>query len=113
MNFLLFIIDGNSGCFVMFNEGYVVEIIFNIICLGWGDEDEFLKYEFCYNISDGLIINYLNVGNGKNMLLINFFVGNKVNNFDLRVDVYVKDLFGDLIISSVVVKVGWEFLVIK
>lgn len=108
-----FITDGNSGCFVTPNEGYAVETIFNITCLGWGDEDEPLKYEFRYNTSDGLIINYPNVGNGKNTLSTNLPVGNKANNFDLRVDVYVKDSLGDLTISSVAVKVGREFSATK
>lgn len=104
-----FITDHNSGCFVTPNEGYAVETIFNITCLGWNDEDEPLKYEFRYNASDGLIINYPNVGTGKNTLSTNLPVGNKADNFDLRVDVYVKDSLGDLTISSVAVKVGREF----
>ena len=101
------------GCFVAPNEGYAVETIFNITCLGWTDEDEPLKYEFRYNTSDGLIINYPNVGTGKNTLSTNLPVGNKANDFDLRVEVYVKDSLGDLTISSVTVKVGQEFSVTK
>lgn len=108
-----FITDRNSGCFVTPNEGYAVETIFNISCLGWSDEDEPLNYEFRYNTSDGLIINYPNVGTGKNTLSTNLPVGNKADNFELRVDVYVKDSLGDLTISSVAVKVGWEFSAIK
>ena len=90
------------------NEGYAVETIFNITCLGWSDEDEPLTYEFRYNTSDGLIINYPNVGIGKNTLSTNLPVGNQAENFELRVDVYVKDSLGDLTISSVTVKVGRE-----
>lgn len=104
-----FITDHNSGCFVIPNEGYAVETIFNITCLDWNDEDEPLKYEFRYNTSDGLIINYPNVRTGKNTLSTNLPVGNKADNFDLRVDVYVKDSLGDLTISNVTVKVSWEF----
>lgn len=104
-----FIADRNSGCFVTPNEGYAVETIFNITCLGWNDENKPLKYEFRYNTSDGLIINDPNVGIEKNILSTNLPVGNKADNFLLRVDVYVKDSLGDLTISSVAVKVGQEF----
>ena len=108
-----YIADRNSGCFVMPNEGYAVETIFNITCSGWSDEDKPLKYEFRYNTSDGLIINDPNVGTRKNILATNLPVGNKADNFELRLDVYVKDSLGDLTISSVSVKVGREFLDIK
>lgn len=101
-----FIADRNSGCFVTPNEGYAVETIFNITCLGWSDEDNPLTYEFRYNTSDGLVINYPNLGIGMNTLSTNLPVGNRANNFELRVDVYVKDSLGDLTISSVAVKVG-------
>ena len=104
-----FITDSSSGCFVTPSEGYAVETIFNITCLGWSDEDTPLTYEFRYNTSDGLIINYPNVGTGKNTLSTNLPVGNKADNFVLRVDVYVKDSLGDLTISSVKVEVGMEF----
>jgi len=103
-----FIADRKSGCFVTPNEGYAVETIFNITCLGWSDENKPLKYEFRYNTSDGLIINDPNAGAEKNILWTTLPVGNKADNFLLRVDVYVKDSLGDLTISSVAVKVGYS-----
>ena len=108
-----FITAGNSGCFVTPSEGYAVETIFNITCLGWSDEDTPLTYEFRYNTSDGLIINYPKVGTGKGILSTNLPVGNEAHNFKLRVDVYVKDSLGDFTISSLQVKVGREFSAIK
>ncbi len=102
------IAEGNSGCFVTPSEGFAVETIFNITCVGWHDEDKPLTYEFRYNTSVGLVINYPNARIGMNTLSTNLPVGSKEDDFALRVDVYIKDSLGDSTISRVSVKVGQE-----
>ena len=94
----------NGGCYVTPNEGFAVQTVFNITCVGWWDEDEPLRYEFRYNTSAGLVINSPNAGT--NMLSTNLPVGDKAKNFELPVDIYVQDSLGDLIISRINVKVG-------
>lgn len=105
-----FITEGNARCFVTPKEGFAVETIFNITCVGWSDEreDEPLMYEFHYNTSVGLVINYPNARIGMNTLSTNLPVGSRMDDFELRVDVYIKDSLGDLTISRVAVKVCQE-----
>lgn len=103
VNFLFDEKNEGGGCFVIFDDGFVVEMLFNIICIGWNDEDKFLKYEYYYNMSVGIVINYLKVIN--NMLFIYFFVGDRVKDFELLVGIIVMDKFGDKRISKIRVKV--------
>ena len=107
-NSLPFIPEGNGGCFVTPSEGFAVETIFNITCFGWRDEDEPLSYEFRYNTSVGLVINYPNARIGMNTLYTNLPVGSRADDFDLKVDVHIKDSLGDFTIRRVTVKVNAE-----
>ena len=103
-----FLSKGSRGCFVTPSEGFAVETIFNITCFGWRDEDEPLTYEFRYNTSVGLVINYPNARIGMNTLSTNLPVGSRADDFLLKIDVHIKDSLGDFTIRRVTVKVNAE-----
>ena len=101
-----FIKKHSGDCFIKPLEGYAVETTFNITCVGWSDEDGPLKYEFRYYTSAGLVINDPNKGVGMSTLSTKLPVGDRLHNFQLPIDIQIKDSLGDLTVKRIEVKVG-------
>ncbi|XP_022777820.1 uncharacterized protein LOC111319280 [Stylophora pistillata] len=91
------------GCTVTPNDGFAVETLFNITCVGWGDEDQPLRYEYRYNTKAGIVINYPKAIN--NTLSTYFPGGDRAKDFELLVDVRVTDKLGNMATSQIKVKV--------
>ena len=92
-----------GGCSVTPDDGFAVETLFNITCVGWNDEDKPLKYEYHYNTSAGIVINYPKAIN--NMLSTHLPAGDRAKDFELLVGIIVKDKLGDKRTSKIRVKV--------
>lgn len=92
-----------GGCSVTPDDGFVVETLFNITCVGWNDEDKPLKYEYHYNTSAGIVINYPKAIN--NMLSTHLPAGDRAKDFELLVGIIVQDKLGDKRTSKIRVKV--------